>query len=77
MQPACMRALKRIFTVCDRDGDGYLSDVELNEFQVLLLSKKGTTVYELYVHQSVTHESHMYQVGQGYGHYMLQFKLQG
>ena len=29
----CLRALKRIFKLCDRDGDGLLSDAELNFFQ--------------------------------------------
>uniref|UniRef100_A0A0E0CA66 Mitochondrial Rho GTPase n=1 Tax=Oryza meridionalis TaxID=40149 RepID=A0A0E0CA66_9ORYZ len=31
----CMRALKRIFILCDHDRDGALSDVELNDFQVI------------------------------------------
>ena len=30
----CMRALKRIFILCDHDRDGAFSDVELNDFQV-------------------------------------------
>ena len=30
----CKRALKRIFAICDRDGDGFLSDAELNAFQL-------------------------------------------
>ncbi|MCH88733.1 mitochondrial-like Rho GTPase 1-like, partial [Trifolium medium] len=30
----CARALKRILILCDRDRDGALSDVELNDFQV-------------------------------------------
>nr|CAH0104267.1 unnamed protein product [Daphnia galeata] len=29
----CKRALRRIFAICDRDGDGSLSDAELNAFQ--------------------------------------------
>jgi len=29
----CKRALRRIFAICDRDGDGSLSDTELNAFQ--------------------------------------------
>ncbi|XP_057966569.1 mitochondrial Rho GTPase 1-like isoform X2 [Malania oleifera] len=33
LQPRCMRALKRIFILCDHDMDGALSDEELNEFQ--------------------------------------------
>lgn len=34
LKPLCARALKRIFTLCDTDGDGVLSDAELNAFQV-------------------------------------------
>ncbi|KAL6562515.1 Mitochondrial Rho GTPase 1 [Orobanche gracilis] len=34
LKPRCVKALKRIFILCDRDRDGALSDVELNEFQV-------------------------------------------
>ncbi|KAJ9696274.1 hypothetical protein PVL29_008486 [Vitis rotundifolia] len=34
LKPRCIRALKRIFILCDRDMDGALSDAELNEFQV-------------------------------------------
>uniref|UniRef100_A0A7N0TLT9 Mitochondrial Rho GTPase n=1 Tax=Kalanchoe fedtschenkoi TaxID=63787 RepID=A0A7N0TLT9_KALFE len=34
LKPRCMRALKRIFTLCDQDGDGVLSDAELNNFQI-------------------------------------------
>lgn len=34
LKPRCMRALKRIFGLCDQDMDGALSDAELNEFQV-------------------------------------------
>ncbi|XVF72418.1 hypothetical protein PTKIN_Ptkin12aG0119800 [Pterospermum kingtungense] len=34
LKPRCIRALKRIFTLCDHDMDGALSDAELNEFQV-------------------------------------------
>ena len=30
----CKRALRRIFAICDRDGDGSLSDAELNAFQL-------------------------------------------
>ncbi|KAJ2551462.1 ERMES complex Ca(2+)-binding regulatory GTPase gem1 [Coemansia sp. RSA 1933] len=33
MKPRCTEALVRIFRLCDSDGDGELSDVELNEFQ--------------------------------------------
>ncbi|GJP55606.1 hypothetical protein CLOM_g14555 [Closterium sp. NIES-68] len=34
LRPACVRALMRIFMLCDVDGDGVLSDNELNAFQV-------------------------------------------
>ncbi|KAK8635926.1 hypothetical protein V6N13_004638 [Hibiscus sabdariffa] len=34
LKPRCIRALKRIFMLCDHDVDGALSDAELNEFQV-------------------------------------------
>ncbi|KAK6937516.1 EF hand associated, type-2 [Dillenia turbinata] len=34
LKPRCIRALKRIFILCDQDMDGALSDAELNEFQV-------------------------------------------
>lgn len=33
LKPACVRALRRIFKICDVDKDGLLSDVELNAFQ--------------------------------------------
>ncbi|XP_004495731.1 mitochondrial Rho GTPase 1 [Cicer arietinum] len=34
LKPRCVRALKRIFILCDHDRDGALSDDELNDFQV-------------------------------------------
>ena len=34
LRPLCARALKRIFMLCDTDGDGILNDAELNAFQV-------------------------------------------
>ncbi|WOH09180.1 hypothetical protein DCAR_0728635 [Daucus carota subsp. sativus] len=34
LKPRCIRALKRIFIICDQDKDGALSDAELNDFQV-------------------------------------------
>ncbi|XP_027107670.1 mitochondrial Rho GTPase 1 [Coffea arabica] len=34
LKPRCVRALKRIFILCDQDRDGALSDEELNDFQV-------------------------------------------
>jgi Ras family protein T1 len=36
LKPRCVRALKRIFILCDLDRDGALSDAELNEFQVCI-----------------------------------------
>lgn len=35
LKPRCKNALRRVFTLCDRDMDGALSDEELNEFQVI------------------------------------------
>ncbi|MQM18319.1 hypothetical protein Taro_051310, partial [Colocasia esculenta] len=34
LKPRCVKALKRIFIICDQDRDGALSDAELNDFQV-------------------------------------------
>ncbi|KAA8543230.1 hypothetical protein F0562_021275 [Nyssa sinensis] len=34
LKPRCVRALKRIFILCDHDIDGALNNAELNEFQV-------------------------------------------
>ncbi|KAL8171719.1 hypothetical protein V2J09_023523 [Rumex salicifolius] len=34
LRPRCIRALKRIFILCDHDRDGALCDAELNDFQV-------------------------------------------
>ncbi|KAK4492532.1 hypothetical protein RD792_003344 [Penstemon davidsonii] len=34
LKPRCVRALKRIFILCDHDMDSALNDEELNEFQV-------------------------------------------
>ena len=33
LKPACVSALRRIFYLCDRDQDGYLSDGEIKDFQ--------------------------------------------
>ncbi|GJS11594.1 mitochondrial Rho GTPase 1-like protein [Tanacetum coccineum] len=33
LKPRCVRALKRIFILCDQDRDDALSDAELNDFQ--------------------------------------------
>ncbi|KAI3704313.1 hypothetical protein L1987_74530 [Smallanthus sonchifolius] len=38
LKPRCVRALKRIFILCDHDRDGALSDAELNDFQVKCFS---------------------------------------
>ena len=40
LKPRCVRALKRIFILCDHDRDGALSDAELNDFQVSFLCSK-------------------------------------
>ena len=37
LKPRLVRALKRIFILCDHDRDGVLSDAELNDFQVSFL----------------------------------------
>jgi len=34
LRPQCVKALKRVFILCDHDKDGALSDSELNDFQV-------------------------------------------
>ncbi|WOL15903.1 mitochondrial Rho GTPase 1-like [Canna indica] len=34
LKPRCMKALKRIFILCDQDKDGALNDTELNDFQI-------------------------------------------
>ncbi len=34
LRPHCVRALKRIFILCDHNKHGALSDSELNNFQV-------------------------------------------
>ncbi|KAI4138858.1 MAG: hypothetical protein LQ341_004485, partial [Variospora aurantia] len=33
LKPACVSALQRVFYLCDRDQDGYLSDTEIHDFQ--------------------------------------------
>lgn len=33
LKPACVAALKRIFYLCDKDQDGYLSNEEMRDFQ--------------------------------------------
>ncbi|KAL5982547.1 Mitochondrial Rho GTPase 1 [Asimina triloba] len=38
LKPRCVRALKRIFILCDKDRDGALNDAELNDFQVRCFS---------------------------------------
>lgn len=39
LKPACVAALQRIFYLCDRDQDGYLSDKEIHDFQVKCFDK--------------------------------------
>ena len=36
LKPACVKALTRIFNLCDTNKDGILDAAELNEFQVLV-----------------------------------------
>lgn len=49
LKPRCVRALKRIFILCDHDRDGALSDAELNDFQVLILFHVGLKLCECVV----------------------------
>ncbi|KAL8736746.1 MAG: hypothetical protein Q9166_000112 [cf. Caloplaca sp. 2 TL-2023] len=39
LKPACISALERIFYLCDRDQDGYLSDRDIHEFQIKCFGK--------------------------------------
>lgn len=39
LKPACVSALQRIFYLCDRDQDGYLSDKEIHDFEVKCFGK--------------------------------------
>ncbi|MCJ1461563.1 ERMES complex Ca(2+)-binding regulatory GTPase gem1 [Pseudocyphellaria aurata] len=39
LRPACVSALQRIFYLCDRDQDGYLSDTEIHDFQIKCFGK--------------------------------------
>ncbi|KAL8865333.1 MAG: hypothetical protein Q9174_006943 [Haloplaca sp. 1 TL-2023] len=39
LKPACISALRRIFHLCDRDQDGYLSDKEIHDFQTMCFGK--------------------------------------
>ena len=39
LKAACVSALQRIFYLCDRDQDGYLSDVEIHDFQMKCFGK--------------------------------------
>ena len=39
LKPACVAALQRIFYLCDRDQDGYLSDKEIHDFQIKCFGK--------------------------------------
>jgi len=35
LKPLCVRALRRVFRMCDGDGDNALNDIELNTFQLV------------------------------------------
>lgn len=39
LKPVCVTALQRIFYLCDRDQDGYLSDKEIHDFQIKCFGK--------------------------------------
>lgn len=43
LKPACVNALKRIFYLCDKDQDGYLSEQEMRDFQARCFDKPLTT----------------------------------
>ncbi len=42
LKPACAAALRRIFYLCDKDQDGYLSDAEMHDFQRITFDKPLT-----------------------------------
>lgn len=42
LKPACVSALERIFYLCDKDQDGYLSDAEMHQFQSKCFEKPLT-----------------------------------
>ncbi|KAL6500461.1 hypothetical protein OROHE_025827 [Orobanche hederae] len=48
LKPRCMRALKRIFILCDYDKDGALSDSELNNFHVVKCFNAPFEPYEIF-----------------------------
>lgn len=39
LKPACVSALERVFYLCDKDQDGYLSDREVHDFQTKCFGK--------------------------------------
>ncbi|KAJ0080123.1 hypothetical protein Patl1_22646 [Pistacia atlantica] len=41
LKPQCVRALKRIFILCDHDRDSSRSNAEMNDFQVLIIVLTG------------------------------------
>lgn len=48
LKPRCVRALKRIFILCDHDRDGALNDPELNDFQVSQFDLSFSPVVNMY-----------------------------
>ncbi|ROT36274.1 mitochondrial Rho GTPase [Sodiomyces alkalinus F11] len=42
LKPACVKALKRVFYLCDKDQDGYLDDQEMHDFQAKCFDKPLT-----------------------------------
>lgn len=42
LKPACVKALKRVFYLCDKDQDGYLNDQEMHDFQAKCFDKPLT-----------------------------------
>lgn len=49
LKPRCVRALKRIFILCDHDRDGALNDPELNDFQVSQIYLFSFPVVNMYM----------------------------
>ncbi|KAK4901543.1 ERMES complex Ca(2+)-binding regulatory GTPase gem1 [Elasticomyces elasticus] len=39
LKPVAVQALKRVFYLCDRDGDGFLNDKEIHDFQMKCFDK--------------------------------------
>jgi Ras family protein T1 len=64
LKPAFEKALVRIFRVCDKDKDGYLSDQELKDFQAVVFKStlESTNIQELKI--VLTRECEEYTEGE-------------